>query len=137
MAPVAEHAQGPALTTIDMAWAWATLQKAATLQRPEQGKTQQIICKRDVKNEAEEDEWKEIRALSSLVFGTAIGLVENADLSEMGKRGIQELMVRGYHVLYSQVPWMIAETFQLAQRSWHLWTRLLHCARLWCRILNN
>ena len=46
-------------------------------------------------------DWLEVRALSSLVFGTAIGLVENADLSEMGKRGIQELMVRGYHVFTS------------------------------------
>ena len=104
MAPAAEHAQDAASTTIDMQWALDTLKKAATLQKEGQGKAQQIMCKRDGQNESVRDaDWLEVRALSSLVFGTAIGLVHNADLNDDAKMCFFKSMARGHRAIKSAI----------------------------------
>ena len=107
MAPGAEHAQDAASATINLKWAWATLQKAVkgTKQKIESKKIESKVKIDSVAND--DDAWTEIRKLSSVVFGTAIGLVHNAQLDEIGKRSIQELLVRGHRAFTSAIDFAV------------------------------
>ena len=82
-------------------WAWDTLQKAV------EGTTQNIEIKHHYKIDSaivfDGIAWNEICALSSLVFGNAIGLVHNADLNDGAKTCLQKSIVRGHRVFISAI----------------------------------
>ena len=79
-------------------WAWGTLKKAVT------GTQQKIeLTQQKIKIDTDGSPWKEICALSSLVFGNAIGLVHNADLNDGAKTCLQKSIVRGHRVFISAI----------------------------------
>ena len=79
-------------------WAWGTLKKVVT------GTQQKIeLTQQKIKIDTDGSPWKEICALSSLVFGTASGLVHNADLSDYAKMCFQKSMARGHRAIKSAI----------------------------------